>query len=60
MAKRSLIEVASARTLWKGGVLNPLVTSTGEVIVEGSFRYQRKNRKCYIPEEARRSNGTSI
>ena len=50
---RGHIQIRREITLGQEAVLKPLVTSTGEVIVKGLFRYQAcDDRKCYVPEEA--------
>ena len=49
---RGHIRIHREITFGQEAVLKPLVTSTGEVIVKGSFRYQAcDDRKCYVPEE---------
>jgi len=48
---RGHIQIRREITFGQEAVLKPLVTSTGEVIVKGSFRYQAcDDRKCYVPE----------
>jgi len=49
---RGHIQIRREITFGQEAVLKPLVTSTGGVIVKGSFRYQAcDDRKCYVPEE---------
>jgi len=49
---RGRIQIRREITFGQDGVLKPLVTSTGELIVTGSFRYQAcDDRKCYVPED---------
>jgi len=48
---RGHIQIRREITFGQESVLKPLVTSTGEVIVKGSLRYQAcDDRKCYVPE----------
>jgi hypothetical protein len=48
---RGHIQIRREITFGQEAVLKPLVTSTGEVIVKGSFRYQAcDDHKCYVPE----------
>jgi hypothetical protein len=48
---RGHIQIRREITFGQEAVLKPLVTSTGEVIVKGSFRYQAcDEHKCYVPE----------
>jgi hypothetical protein len=49
---RGHVQIRREITFGQEAVLNLLVTSTGELIVKGSFRYQAcDDRKCYVPEE---------
>jgi hypothetical protein len=49
---RGRIQIRREITFGQDGVLKPLVTSSGELIVKGSFRYQAcDDRKCYVPED---------
>jgi hypothetical protein len=49
---RGRIQIMREITFGQDGVLKPLVTSTGEVILKGSFHYQAcDDRKCYLPED---------
>ena len=49
---RGHIRIRREITFGQEGVLKPLVSPTGEVIVKGSFRYQAcDDRKCYVPED---------
>ncbi len=49
---RDRVQIRREITFGQEGVLKPLVTSTGDVIIKGSFRYQAcDDRKCYVPEE---------
>lgn len=48
---RGLVQMTREITFAPEAALKPLVHSTGELIVNGSFRYQAcDERKCYIPE----------
>ena len=49
---RGHIRIRREITFGQEGVLKPLVSATGEVIVKGSFRYQAcDDRECYVPED---------
>lgn len=49
---RGRIRIRREITFGQEDLLKPLVTSTGGVIVKGSFRYQAcDDRKCYVPED---------
>ena len=49
---RGHIRILREITFGQEGVLKPLVSPAGEVIVKGSFRYQAcDDRKCYVPQE---------
>ncbi len=49
---RGHIQVRREITFGQEAVLKPLVTSAGEVIVNGAFRYQAcDDRRCYVPED---------
>jgi hypothetical protein len=49
---RGHIRIRREITFGQEGVLKPLVSPTGEVIVKGSFRYQAcDDRECYVPED---------
>ena len=49
---RGHVRIRREITFGQEAVLKPLVTSTGEVIVKGSFRYQAcDDRKCYLPQD---------
>jgi hypothetical protein len=49
---RGRIRIRREITFGQEDLLKPLVTSTDEVIVKGSFRYQAcDDRKCYVPED---------
>jgi hypothetical protein len=49
---RGHVRISREITFAQEAVLKPLLTSTGELIVRGSFRYQAcDDRKCYVPED---------
>ena len=49
---RGRIQIRREITFGQEAALKLLATSTGEVIVKGSFRYQAgDDRKCYVPED---------
>ena len=49
---RGHLQIRREITFGQEAVLKPLVTSTGEVIVKGSLRYQAcDDRKCYVSED---------
>ena len=48
---RGHIQIRREITFGQEGALKPLVTSAGELIIKGSFRYQVcDDSKCYIPQ----------
>jgi DsbC/DsbD-like thiol-disulfide interchange protein len=48
---RGAVRITREITFGSEAALKPLVGSTGELIVKGSFRYQAcDDRECYIPE----------
>ena len=48
---RGVIQMTQEITFGPEAALKPLVGSTGELVVKGSFRYQAcDERKCYVPE----------
>jgi hypothetical protein len=49
---RRHIQIVREIAFGQQGYLNPLVTPPGNLVVEGSFRYQAyDDSRCYIPED---------
>jgi len=49
---RGHITIVREITFGQEGALKPLITSAGELILKGSFRYQAcDDRKCYLPQD---------
>jgi hypothetical protein len=49
---RGRVRIVREITFGQEAALKPLVTSTGELIIKGSFRYQAcDDRKCYVPQD---------